>query len=111
MPSRSSIPTRWRPPIRSIADTRRREPSSVRSHCVPMIVKDNFQTIGLQTAAGNLALKGYAPAKDAFQVKRIKEAGAIVLAKSNMAEFAFSPYETVNSVLPGTRRIRTSSIV
>jgi Asp-tRNA(Asn)/Glu-tRNA(Gln) amidotransferase A subunit family amidase len=70
-------------------------------HCIPFIVKDNFQTIGLQTAAGNLALKGYAPTKDAFQVRRIKEAGAIVLAKSNMAEFAFSPYETVNSVLPG----------
>lgn len=70
-------------------------------HCIPMIVKDNFQTIGLQTAAGNLALKGYEPSKDAFQVRRVKEAGAIVLAKSNMAEFAFSPYETVNSVLPG----------
>jgi amidase len=70
-------------------------------HCIPMIVKDNFQTIGLQTAAGNLALKGYTPAVDAFQVKRVKDAGAIVLAKSNMAEFAFSPYETVNSVLPG----------
>ena len=73
-------------------------------HCIPMIVKDNFQTIGLQTAAGNLALKGYAPSADAFQVKRVKEAGAIVLAKSNMAEFAFSPYETVNSVLPGYTR-------
>jgi Asp-tRNA(Asn)/Glu-tRNA(Gln) amidotransferase A subunit family amidase len=70
-------------------------------HCIPMIVKDNFQTIGLQTAAGNIALKGYTPDKDAFEVKRVKEAGAIVLAKSNMAEFAFSPYETVNSVLPG----------
>ncbi len=70
-------------------------------HCIPMIVKDNFQTIGLQTAAGSLALKGYTPAKDAFQVRRIKEAGAIVLAKSNMAEFAFSPVETVNSLLPG----------
>ncbi|HXT15970.1 MAG TPA: amidase family protein [Gemmatimonadaceae bacterium] len=70
-------------------------------HCIPFIVKDNFQTIGLQTAAGNIALKGYAPTKDAFQVRRIKEAGAVILAKSNMAEFAFSPYETVNSVLPG----------
>src|SRR4051812_11174788 len=70
-------------------------------HCVPMIVKDNFQTIGLQTAAGNIALKGYRPSTDAFQVARIKAAGAIVLAKSNMAEFAFSPYETVSSVLPG----------
>ena len=73
-------------------------------HCVPMIVKDNFQTIGLQTAAGNLALKGYEPTVDAFQVKKIKEAGAIVLAKSNMAEFAFSPVETVNSLLPGYTR-------
>lgn len=70
-------------------------------HCVPMVVKDNFQTVGLQTAAGSLALKGYTPSRDAYQVRRIKEAGAIVLAKSNMAEFAFSPYETVNSVLPG----------
>jgi Asp-tRNA(Asn)/Glu-tRNA(Gln) amidotransferase A subunit family amidase len=39
--------------------------------------------------------------KDAFQVRRIKEAGAIVLAKSNMAEWAFTPYETLSSILPG----------
>lgn len=73
-------------------------------HCIPVIVKDNMQTIGLQTAAGNIALKDYRPTKDAFQVRRIKEAGAIVLAKSNMAEFAFSPLETVNSLLPGYTR-------
>ena len=73
-------------------------------HCVPTIVKDNFETIGLQTAAGSLALEGFAPDRDAFQVKRIKEAGAIVLVKSNMAEWAFSPYETVNSLLPGYTR-------
>ena len=70
-------------------------------HCVPAIVKDNFETVGLQSAAGSLSLKGFVSAKDAFQVRRIKEAGAIVLAKSNMAEFAFSPYETVSSILPG----------
>ena len=46
-------------------------------HCIPMIVKDNMQTIGLQTAAGNIALKDYKPKKDAFQVRRIKEAGAL----------------------------------
>ena len=73
-------------------------------HCIPAIVKDNFETIGLQSAAGSLSLKGFVSNKDAFQVKRIKEAGAIVLAKSNMAEFAFSPYETVNSILPGYSR-------
>src|SRR5262245_23972934 len=73
-------------------------------HCIPAIVKDNFETIGLQSAAGSLSLKGFVSNKDAFQVKRIKDAGAIVLAKSNMAEFAFSPYETVNSILPGYSR-------
>jgi len=73
-------------------------------HCIPAIVKDNFETIGLQSAAGSLSLRGFVSAKDAFQVKRIKDAGAIVLAKSNMAEFAFSPYETVNSLLPGYTR-------
>src|SRR5215471_8445459 len=73
-------------------------------HCVPAIVKDNFETIGLQSAAGSLSLKGFVSGKDAFLVKRIKDAGAIVLAKSNMAEFAFSPYETVNSILPGYTR-------
>jgi Asp-tRNA(Asn)/Glu-tRNA(Gln) amidotransferase A subunit family amidase len=73
-------------------------------HCVPVIVKDNFETEGLQTTDGALAFKGYLPKKDAFLVKRIKEAGALVLAKSNMAEWAFSPYETVNSILPGYTR-------
>jgi amidase len=70
-------------------------------HCIPVIVKDNFETIGLQTAAGSLSLQGFDPKRDAFQVKRVKEAGAIVIAKANMAEFAFSPYETVSSILPG----------
>ena len=70
-------------------------------HCVPAIVKDNFETIGLQSAAGSLALKGFVSTRDAFQVRKIKEAGAIVLAKSNMAEWAFTPYETVSSILPG----------
>lgn len=70
-------------------------------HCVPMIVKDNFETIGLQSANGSLALAGFVSTKDAFQVRRVKEAGAIVLAKSNMAEWAFTPYETVSSILPG----------
>lgn len=70
-------------------------------HCIPMIVKDNFETKDLQTTAGSLALKGWIPAQDATMVARIRAAGAIVLAKSNMAEWAFSPYETVNSILPG----------
>jgi amidase len=73
-------------------------------HCVPMIVKDNFETRGLRTSNGALVFASYVPAEDAFLVKRVKEAGALVLAKSNMAEWAFSPYETVSSILPGYTR-------
>ena len=70
-------------------------------HCIPTIVKDNFETIGLQSANGSLALAGFVSTKDAFQVKKIKDAGAIVIAKSNMAEWAFTPNETLSSILPG----------
>jgi Asp-tRNA(Asn)/Glu-tRNA(Gln) amidotransferase A subunit family amidase len=72
-------------------------------HCVPTIVKDNFETIGLQSAAGSVTMQGFVSDKDAFQVRRIKEAGAIVIAKSNMGEFAFSPQETLNSLQGHTR--------
>jgi Asp-tRNA(Asn)/Glu-tRNA(Gln) amidotransferase A subunit family amidase len=70
-------------------------------HCIPMIVKDNFETTDLPTTAGSLSLQGMIPRQDAFMVQRLREAGAIVLAKSNMAEFAFTPFETVSSILPG----------
>ncbi len=66
-------------------------------HGVPFIVKDNYDTHDLPTSAGSLALKDSIPPDDAFQVRRIREAGAIVLAKSNMAEWAFSPYLTESS--------------
>ena len=70
-------------------------------HCIPMIVKDNFETVGLQSSNGSLTFEGYVPATDAFQVARIKAAGALVLAKSNLAEWAFTPNETLSSILPG----------
>ena len=73
-------------------------------HCVPTIVKDNFETNDLQTTAGSLSLAGWIPTRDATMVARIKAAGAIVLAKSNLAEWAFTPYETVSSILPGYTR-------
>jgi len=73
-------------------------------HCIPTIVKDNYETFDLQTTAGSLALKGWIPRRDATQVARIRAAGAVILAKSNLAEWAFSPYETVSSILPGYTR-------
>ena len=73
-------------------------------HCIPVIVKDNYETVDMPTTAGSLSLKGMLTGKDAFLVKRLRDAGAVMIAKSNMAEFAFSPYETVNSILPGYSR-------
>jgi amidase len=73
-------------------------------HCVPLIVKDNFNTADMPTSAGSLSLQGSIPPSDAFQLRKLREAGALVLAKSNMAEFAWSPFETVGSLLPGYTR-------
>jgi amidase len=73
-------------------------------HCVPLIVKDNYETTDMPTSAGSLSLKGVMSKTDAFQIKKLREAGALMLAKSNMAEFAFDPMETVNSLLPGYTR-------
>ena len=72
-------------------------------HGIPVIVKDNYDTSDLQTSAGSIALKGSIPPDDAYQVRALREAGAVVLAKSNMAEWAFSPYETVSSIAGTTR--------
>ena len=68
-----------------------------------MVVKDNFEPIGLQSADGSKSLEGFVSDKDAFQVARIKTVGAIVIAKTNMAEFAFSPQETLSSIQGHTR--------
>jgi Asp-tRNA(Asn)/Glu-tRNA(Gln) amidotransferase A subunit family amidase len=57
-------------------------------HCVPVVLKDNYNTADLPTTGGSLSLKGAQPAKDAFVVSRLRAAGAIVLAKANMQEFA-----------------------
>ncbi len=85
-------------------------------HGIPVIVKDNYDTHDLPTTNGTLALKGAIPPDDAFQVKRLREAGAIILAKANLAEFASSGAFTVSSVLPGytrnpydTRRVTAGS--
>ncbi|HSW30476.1 MAG TPA: amidase family protein [Longimicrobiales bacterium] len=70
-------------------------------HGIPFIVKDNFDTHDMPTTAGSASLAGSVPPDDAYQVRKIREAGAIVLAKSNLAEFAFTAFETVGSMLPG----------
>ncbi len=65
---------------------------------VAVLVKDNYDTAGLQTTGGSLAMKGFMPAADATMVAKLRAAGAVVLAKTNMAEWAFSPYLTESSI-------------
>ena len=65
--------------------------------CAPLLIKDNFDTHDMVTSGGSIALKASIPPDDAFMVRRLREAGAIVLAKTNMAEWAFSPRESVSS--------------
>jgi len=57
-------------------------------HGIPVLIKDNYDTFDLPTTGGALALKGAIPAHDAFMVKRLREAGAIIIAKANMDEMA-----------------------
>ena len=57
-------------------------------HGIPVVLKDNINTADMPTTAGSIALEGSVPPGDAFVVKRLREAGAIILGKANMSEFA-----------------------
>jgi amidase len=72
-------------------------------HCVPIILKDNFDTADMPTEAGSIALSGSIPPDDAYMVKKLRQADAIIIAKSNMGEWAFSPYNTISSTHGETR--------
>jgi amidase len=65
--------------------------------CAPLLIKDNFDTHDMVTSGGSIALRNSIPPDDAYMIRKLREAGAIVLAKTNMAEWAFSPRETVSS--------------
>lgn len=71
-------------------------------HGIPVIVKDNYSTADMQTTAGTLALLGFIPASDAFQVRKLREAGAVIIGKSNLHELA-SGITTVGSAFGQTR--------
>ncbi|MHA1984544.1 MAG: amidase [Candidatus Hodarchaeales archaeon] len=58
-------------------------------HGIPVIIKDNIEVADkMRTTAGSLALKDYFPSKDAFLVKKLREAGAVILGKANLSEWA-----------------------
>ena len=57
-------------------------------HGIPVVLKDNYDTFDMPTTGGSVLLEGSIPPKDAFVVKKLRDAGAIILAKLNMSEFA-----------------------
>lgn len=71
-------------------------------HGIPIIVKDNYDTAGLPTTAGSIALSGLVATSDSFQVKKLREAGAVILAKAHMHELA-SGITTIGSLGGQTR--------
>ena len=81
-----------------------REQGSVRGplHGIPVLVKDNYDTANMPTTAGSIGLATSIPADDAFQVQRLREAGAVILGKTNMHELARG-ITTVSSFAGQTR--------
>ncbi|MBA2288174.1 MAG: amidase [Ktedonobacteraceae bacterium] len=58
-------------------------------HGIPVLLKDNIATTDrMQTTAGSFALLGSRPAREAFVAQRVREAGAVILGKTNMSEWA-----------------------
>ena len=83
-------------------------------HGIPMLIKDNIDTGDkMMTTAGSLSLVGAPALKDAFLVKRLREAGAVILGKTNLSEWA--NFRSTNSTSDGADaaarpRILTRSI-
>lgn len=81
------------PDALSIADVmdNERKKGKVRGplHGIPVLIKDNIDTADkMQTTAGSLALEGHIASKDAFVVQKLREAGAVLLGKTNLSEWA-----------------------
>ena len=57
-------------------------------HCIPVMLKDEVEIVGMPTTYGSLIFKNYIPTRNATIVARLEGAGAIILAKTNLGEFA-----------------------
>lgn len=74
---------------RSLDEERQTSGSRGRMHGIPVVLKANIDTADqMTTTAGSLAMAGHRPPDDAFVVKRLREAGAVILAKANLSEWA-----------------------
>jgi Asp-tRNA(Asn)/Glu-tRNA(Gln) amidotransferase A subunit family amidase len=86
----------------SLDEERRRGKVRGPLHGIPIILKDNFNTADLPTSGGSLALATLQPRTDAFVVRKLREAGAVVLGKTNLHELA-AGITTVSSLGGQTR--------
>jgi amidase len=59
-------------------------------HGIPVLIKDQAETAGIRTTFGSVAFENYVPEEDATAVGKLKEAGAVILAKTNLPDFATS---------------------
>src|SRR5437763_1919710 len=57
-------------------------------HGIPILVKDEIDTAGMPTTLGTLVFKDYRPTRDAFPIERLRKAGAIILGKTTLSEYA-----------------------
>jgi len=71
-------------------------------HGVPILIKDNYDTSDMPTSGGALGLATLQPAADAFQVKKLRDAGAVILGKTTMHELA-AGITTISSLTGQTR--------
>ena len=71
-------------------------------HGIPVLIKDNYDTADMPTSGGALALATLQPAADAFQVKKLRDAGAVILGKTTMHELA-SGITNISSLTNQTR--------
>jgi amidase len=73
-------------------------------HGIPVLAKDNYDVAGVQTTGGSRAMLGWVPSRDATIIGKLRAAGAIVIAKVTMSEWARGGVDNINSVLPGFAR-------
>jgi len=73
-----------------VADRRRAAGETGALLGIPLAVKDLYDTEDMPTTNGSLTFEGFRPAEDAYQVARLREAGAVVLGKASMEEYATS---------------------
>jgi amidase len=71
-------------------------------HGIPIVVKDNYATADMPTTAGSKALEGFETGRDAFMVRKLREAGAVIIGKTNLHELAYG-ITSVSSVGGQTR--------